>query len=125
MPVFVCQNEDCGHRFFERSDLAAMSPCPVCEEDSVEPEYDEPTPVAPRSTARERTLDARNEADQFLRKHKVASIPVDVEGLARAEGFTIERRALGEDDGETVGKCMAVNSNQALVRQRFTIAHEL
>jgi hypothetical protein len=126
MPWFVCQNEDCGHRFFERSQLAAMSPCPVCEEDDVEPEYDEPTPpAAPTATARERALDARNEADRFLLKHKVSNVPVDVERLARAEGFTIERRPLGDDDGETVGQCITVNSDQALVRQRFTIAHEL
>jgi hypothetical protein len=126
MPWFVCQNEDCGHRFFERSDLAAMSPCPVCEEDGVEPEYDEPTPPAPRTaTARERAVDARNEANRFLQKHNVTDVPVDVERLARAEGFTIERRPLGDDDGETVGRCITVNSDQPRVRQRFTIAHEL
>jgi hypothetical protein len=126
MPWFVCQNEDCGHRFFERSELAALSPCPVCEEDEVEPEYDEPTPPAtPTPTARERAVDARSEAQRFLQKHKVTDVPVDVEALARAEGFTIERRPLGEDDGETLGRCITVNSDQARVRQRFTIGHEL
>jgi hypothetical protein len=126
MPWFVCQNEDCGHRFFERSQLAAMSPCPVCEEDGVEPEYDEPAPpAAPIATARERAVDARNEADRFLLKHKVTNVPVEVERLAHAEGFTIERRPLGDDDGETVGPRITVNSDQPLVRQRFTIAHEL
>jgi hypothetical protein len=126
MPWFVCQNEDCGHRFFERSELAAMSPCPVCEEDGVEPEYDEPTPpTAPTPTARERAVDARNHAERFLQKHKVFDVPVDVERLARAEGFTIKRRPLGDDDGETVGRCITVNSDHPLVRQRFTVAHEL
>jgi hypothetical protein len=125
MPWFVCQNEDCGHRFFERSELAAMSPCPVCEEEGVEREYDEPGPPAATATARERTVDARNEAARFLQKHKVTDVPVDVEKLGRAEGFTIERRPLGEDDGETVGRRITVNGDQALVRQRFTIAHEL
>jgi IrrE N-terminal-like domain len=125
MPWFVCQNEDCGHRFFERSELAAMSPCPVCEEDRVEPEYDEPTPPATPTPTRERVLDARNDAERFLQKHAVTDAPIDVERLAHAEGFTIERRPLGGDDGETVGRCITVNSDQPLVRQRFTIAHEL
>jgi hypothetical protein len=125
MPWFVCQNEDCGHRFFERSELAAMSPCPVCE-DEVELEYDEPgPPPAPKATARERSADARNEAERFLQKHNVTTIPVDVERLARAEGYTVERRPLGDDDGETVGRRITVNRDQARVRQRFTIAHEL
>ena len=126
MPWFVCQNEACGHRFFDRSQLAAYSPCPVCEEGDVEPEYEEPTPPpAPTPTARERALDARAEARRFLQKHKVTDIPVDVEQLARAEGFTIERRPLGDDDGQVVGRRITVNSETALVRQRFTIAHEL
>jgi hypothetical protein len=43
----------------------------------------------------------------------------------RAEGFTVERRSLGDDDGETLGRCITVHSSQALVRKRFTIAHEL
>lgn len=126
MPWFVCQNEDCGHRFFSNSRLAVYSPCPECQEEEIEPEYDEPTPPAvPISTSRERALDARGDAQRFLLKHKVTSVPVDVERLARAEGFTIERRPLGDDDGEVVGQCIRVNSDHSLVRQRFTIAHEV
>lgn len=126
MPWFVCQNEDCEHRFFSSSQLAVYSPCPACEEGDVEPEYDEPIPPAPPvPTARERALDARAEARQFLQKHHVADIPVDVERLARAEGFTIERRPLGGDPGEVVGRRITVNSDDARVRQRFTIGHEL
>jgi hypothetical protein len=126
MPWFICQNEDCEHRFFSSSQLAVYSPCPACEEGDVEPEYDEPTPPAtPTPTARERALDARSEAQRFLQKHKITDVPVDVERLARAEGFTIERRSLGDDDGQVVGQCITVNSDQSLVRQRFTIAHEL
>jgi hypothetical protein len=126
MPYFVCQNEECGHRFFDRSELAAYSPCPVCEEGEVEREHDEPTPPAmPTPTARERARDARGEARQFLQKHKVTTIPVDVERLARAEGFTLDRGPLGDDDGEVVGRRITVNSDHSHARQRFTIAHEL
>lgn len=123
MPQLVCQ--ECGHSFFERSQLAAMSPCPVCEGE-VEPEYDEPVPPpAPAPTVREQTADARLSARQLLRKHGVREAPVDVEGIARAEGLRVERRELGELDGQLVGSRIEVNARHSLVRQRFTIAHEL
>jgi hypothetical protein len=41
----------------------------------------------------------------------VTDVPVDLERLARAEGSTIDRRPLGDDDGETVGRCITVNSD--------------
>jgi hypothetical protein len=44
----------------------------------------------------------------------VTDVPVDVERLARAEGSTIDRRPPGDDDGETVGRCITVNSDQPL-----------
>lgn len=126
MPYFVCQDEECGHRFFDRSELAAYSPCPRCGEGEVEPEYDEPTPPAPPTvTARERAGDARGEARRLLQKYGISEPPVDVERIARGEGLTIERRQLGDDDGHLVGRRIEVNADHALTRQRFTIAHEL
>jgi Zn-dependent peptidase ImmA (M78 family) len=123
MPQLVCQ--DCGHSFYERSQLAAMSPCPVCEGE-LEAEYDEPVPPsAPVPTAAERAAEARARARNLLRKHGVRKAPVDVEHIARAEGLTIEQRELGEVDGRLVESRIEVNAHHSLVRQRFTIAHEL
>lgn len=123
MPHLVCQ--ECGHSFFERSQLAAMSPCPVCEGE-LEPEYDEPVPPpAPTATVREQAAEARTRARHLLEKHGVREAPVDVERIARVEGLAIERRELGDLDGQLVGSRIEVNAGHSLVRQRFTIAHEL
>lgn len=123
MPHLVCQ--ECGHTFFERSELAAMSPCPVCEGE-LEPEYDEPEPPStPAIAVTEQAADARARARHLLKRHGVQQAPVDVERIARAEGLTIVRRELGDLDGRLVGSQIEVNSRHSLVRQRFTIAHEL
>jgi hypothetical protein len=123
MPQLVCQ--ECGYSVFERSQLAAMSPCPVCEGE-LEPEYDEPVPPCPPApTVREKVADAQASARHLLKKHGVREVPVDIERIARAEGLTIERRELGDLDGQLVGSRIGVNTRHSLVRQRFTIAHEL
>lgn len=123
MPYLVCR--ECGHSFFERSQLAAMSPCPVCEGE-LEIEYDEPVPPpAPVPSATEQAADARARAGHLLTKHWVREAPVDVERIARAEGLTVERRELVDLDGQLVGSRIEVNARHSQVRQRFTIAHEL
>jgi hypothetical protein len=123
MPQLVCQ--ECGYSVFERSQLAAMSPCPVCDGE-LTTEYDEPVPPpAPAPSPWEQAADARGSARSLLRKHRVGEAPVDVEGIARAEGLTIERRELGDVDGRLVGSRIEVNLRHSVVRQRFTIAHEL
>jgi hypothetical protein len=102
-----------------------MSPCPVCEGE-LEPEYDEPVPPRPLTpTVREQPADARARARHLLKNHGVQEAPVDIERIARAEGLTIERRELGDLDGQLVGSRIDVNARHSLVRQRFTIAHEL
>jgi hypothetical protein len=123
MPQLVCQ--ECGHSFFERSQLAAMSPCPVCEGE-LQVEYDEPVPPpASAPSLAEEAGNARLRARQLLRTHDVREAPVDVERIARAEGLTIKRREIGDVDGRLVGSRIEVNARHSLVRQRFTIAHEL
>lgn len=126
MPYFVCQNDECGHRFFERSALAAMSGCPACGEDDVEIEQGDWEPVAatpPRPS--ERAAEIRAEAERLLARYKIIGPPVDVERIAFGEGLRIVRKQLGEIDGFVEDDVLTVNAAHARTRQRFTIAHEL
>jgi Zn-dependent peptidase ImmA (M78 family) len=57
-------------------------------------------------------------------------LPIDVVGLASARGVRVERVAAGGWDGrvyvDEAGRVtVEVDARQALVRQRFTVAHEL
>jgi len=125
MPYLVCQNEECGDRFFERSELAVMSGCPRCGEDDVVLEESdwEPSPTGERP-ARERASDIRGEADRLLERYKVLEPPVDVERIASGEGLQIERRPI-KGDGHIEGGVLTVNGTHSPTRQRFTIAHEI
>src|SRR5947207_2756979 len=101
MPYFVCQNDECGHRFFERSELAVMGGCPACGEDEVEIEQADWEPATPTQHARpsERAAEIRAEAERLLARYKVVEPPVDVERIAFGEGLRIVRKQLGESDG--------------------------
>ena len=127
MPYFVCQNEECGHRFFERSELAVMSGCPVCGEDDVEIEEADWEPAVPPERRRhsQRAADVRSEAERLLARYKIVEPPVDVERIAVGEGLRIVRKHLGETDGFVDDNVLTVNADHARTRQRFTIAHEL
>jgi Zn-dependent peptidase ImmA (M78 family) len=127
MPYFVCQNDECGHRFFERSELAVMSGCPACGEDEVEIEQADWEPATPMQNARpsERAAKIRAEAERLLARYKVVEPPVDVERIAFGEGLRIVRKQLGESDGFVEDDLLTVNAAHARTRQRFTIAHEL
>jgi Zn-dependent peptidase ImmA (M78 family) len=70
-------------------------------------------------------------AERLLATHSITSPPVDPQMLARAEGILVIRRRF--DDADVSGilfrdnshHVIGVNSAHPLVRQRFTIAHEL
>jgi hypothetical protein len=77
---------------------------------------------------------AEQAAADLLAKFGVEEPPVDVEDLAKRLGAHIERRPHSPEisgllyrdqrvDGERI--VIGVNADDALVRQRFTIAHEL
>ena len=126
MPYFICQNEECGHRFFKRSELAAMSGCPVCEEGEVileDSDWDSVAPARPHRRA-DRMADARKETERLLQRHKIIEPPVDVERIAYGEGLRVVRKRL-EGDGLLEGDVLYVNPDHARTRQRFTIAHEV
>lgn len=127
MPYLICQNEECGHRFFERSELAVMSGCPACGEDEVEVEEADWDSAAPTERLRpsERVADVRAEAERLLARYKITGPPVDVERIAFREGLRVVRKHLGAADGYVENKILTVNDDHARTRQRFTIAHEL
>ena len=129
MPYLVCQNEECGHRFYERSELAAMSGCPECgEEVELEDSSWEPKGGAPAEPARDRAArfaEIVAAAEQLLARYGVVEPPVDVERIAFAEGLRVERRNIGDADGFLEDGVVIVNGDHARTRQRFTIAHEI
>lgn len=62
--------------------------------------------------------------------HFRASMPVDVEGLALALRLKVEKQNFSKEicgmiKKDKEGYVIIVNQNQPIVRQRFTIAHEL
>ncbi|MDF3982176.1 ImmA/IrrE family metallo-endopeptidase [Luteibacter sp. PPL554] len=69
-------------------------------------------------------------ARDFLRRHGVADVPVDVMALAQAEGFQVLQKDLGDgESGSTVERrgqrYIWVNANEPAQRQRFTVLHEI
>lgn len=57
--------------------------------------------------------------------NRVESAPVDVEAIATNLGLTVIRQNLGSVSGELRGNRVKVNAQNHLVRQRFSIAHEI
>ena len=71
---------------------------------------------------------SRENARRLLQSHNITSPPVNVEALAHAHGYTVERRDWPKSVsgiGFKTDRLIGINSNHAVVRQRFTIAHEL
>ena len=82
-----------------------------------------------RAPPRNRLTQARRQAALLLDKHSISDLPIPVEEIAAAEGLRIVRCRLEVDghqlDGLLHEDRIEVNEGQALVRQRFTISHEL
>lgn len=73
-----------------------------------------------------------SKAREIFRKYKQAGgyLPVDVEQIAREYNIIVRQADLPDEisgvlDNSTGRYIILVNSNQVLVRQRFSIAHEL
>ncbi len=76
------------------------------------------------------TSKAQREATRLLESLKVRSAPVDVNGIAAAVGLKIIYENFTDDiSGLLITRdskgVIGVHSKHALVRQRFTIAHEI
>jgi Zn-dependent peptidase ImmA (M78 family) len=73
---------------------------------------------------------ARRKAEQLIERFNIMTPPVDAKGIAKRLGLPVLSSDLGEDvsgllisDGDH--SCIAVRNNDPVVRQRFTIAHEI
>lgn len=71
----------------------------------------------------------RRIVEELLDKHQIKEPPVDVEKICESHGLSVVRKDVESISGFIIrndGKAViGVNSSNALVRQRFTIAHEL
>ncbi len=85
------------------------------------------------------TTESKNFIKKLLQKHCLYKMPIDLERLAKLEGFKIfyhtDKDCEGyiyiskikpfEHDNQKYSKIISLNTNQSSTRQRFTLAHEL
>jgi predicted Zn-ribbon and HTH transcriptional regulator len=132
VPFLRCTNRDCGHQWFERSQLAVGSDCPVCDEPTeVVGVDDEPPAELNRVSSqlrgeRAHPGHAREKAREVLREHRIGQPPVVVHSVARKCGFEVRNsHQLGKLSARLAGQVIEVNAEDPAVRQRFSVAHEL
>jgi predicted Zn-ribbon and HTH transcriptional regulator len=132
MPLLRCTNRDCGHQWFERSQLAVGSDCPVCDEPTEVAGVDDEPPAELNLVSsqlrgeRAHPAHAREKAREVLREHRIGHPPVVVHSIARKCGFEVRNsHQLGTLSARLVGKVIEVNAEDPAVRQRFSVAHEL
>ena len=124
MPAYCCGK--CGEQFFERSQLAALSPCPECgREGTVEFAVDDDGPSQAAKSRPDRRAEIRAAAEALLEELEITSPPVDVAAIASKLGYPVAYTSLGNVDGDLRDRKIRVNQNVNLVRQRYTIAHEI
>lgn len=74
-------------------------------------------------------LEIEKRAEEVLKKANVRTIPVPIEDVAYSEKIKISKAPSADFSGLLIRKdghaLIGVNSSEAVVRQRFTIAHEL
>src|SRR5262245_11791069 len=74
---------------------------------------------------------ARHQAEKLIDELGIDTVPIDVEAIAGALGLTIFYKDLERSDVSAVliadGDCASIliNKDHAVVRQRFSIAHEI
>jgi hypothetical protein len=132
VPLLRCTNEECGHEWFERSQLVVGADCPICEEPTKVVGVDDELPAELNIVStqlrdeRAHPGHAREKAREVLRQHGIAHPPVVVHSIARKCGFEVrESHQLGQLSARLAGKSIEVNTDDPPVRQRFSVAHEL
>src|SRR4051794_10044864 len=85
-----CLSEDCEHEWFERSQLAVGTSCPMCDSETrVVTDWDEPPSevtlvISAQQRAKSGIKVARASARRLLEQHEVTEPPVDVHAIARS-----------------------------------------
>lgn len=129
MPTLRCTDDDCGHSWPERSELAVGADCEVCGAPTVVVGVDDDGPPGLESVP---ALDrahpgyARQKAREIAREHRLVQPPVVVHKIARDLGFEVKKsHNLGGLSARLAGKVIEVNAEEPSVRHRFSVAHEL
>jgi hypothetical protein len=113
MPLLRCTNRDCGHQWFERSQLAVGSDCPVCDEPTEVVGVDDEPPAELNIVSsqlrgeRAHLGHAREKAREVLREHRIGHPPVVVHSIARKCGFEVR-------NSHQLGKHGVASSNLAV-----------
>lgn len=132
MGTFQCIDDECGHRWYEKSRLAVDPECIECGGTSVEVGgYDE-YPAEINAVARRleddvaHTAFARERARKLLVEHRILAPPIPIPALARLAGFDVTTMDLGKNlRARLRGTTIEVNCSETFNGGRFSIAHEL
>lgn len=129
MPLLRCTEDECGHQWYVPSSLALGAECEECGADTVVVGVDDEGLEQPQvATVRDgaHPAHARTKARQVAKDHGFVHPPVVVHSIARSLGFTVRQsRSLGILRARLLGQEIAVNADEPLVAQRFSVAHEL
>lgn len=135
MPLLRCLDPDCGHEWFEPSNLSEGADCVECGGPTATAERDEwlrgqdasSRAEGSSSETRPRIAFAREAARALLRRHGINKPPILVRQLAASEGLEVlESSSLPLDlRARLVGDTIQVAQADAEVVKRFSIAHEV
>lgn len=129
MPLLRCTDQDCGHEWSERSQLAVEAECEACGAETVVVGVDDdgpPSAKPDRADERAHPGHAREKARQVAREHGFTQPPVEVQAIARRLGFTVRAsRSLGTLRARLAGQLIEVNAEEPAVAQSFSVGHEL
>jgi AraC-like DNA-binding protein len=137
MPVLKCTDPQCGHEWFERSELAVGENCvecgaPAVRVDTYHERSDEPPETREQAGAGRgraggpRLSYVRQRARNLLREHHLHKPPIPVRAIARRAGMSItDSHALGELRARLIEDRIELAADDPEVIKRFSIAHEL
>lgn len=134
MPYLRCTEEECGHEWFERSQLAGEADCVECGSRAVlvgrDEEIDERGDAddgARRESGRPRVRFARDSAQAALKVLDECSAPTPVNQLAAIAGLDVTESDVLPTAlrARLVGRTIELASSDSPRGKRFSVAHEL